>query len=217
MPLRQIKIAVSLVLLLAAGALLASRYYFPPPKIEARPHAGMGAALAERVIKLGSGGRITLLVPETAGGKFPAAQAQLKAFHAALQEVNLTVAATNVVKLDPNRLLRAPPGDFAEILRKLTDVDVVVSLLGPPVLNAEQKARVGGKRPKVIAVCSGDLPRQVNLKAIFADGFLHAAVVSRPEVGLTTPSSDNPADWFNHFFLWVTPQNVAALPDGAAK
>ncbi len=217
MPLRQIKIAVSLVLILAAVALLASRHYFSTPNIEARPHAGIGGALAERVIQLGGKGRIALMVPDTSEGKFPGAAIQLKAFHAALRRANLTVTLTNLVKIDPNRVLRAPPGDFADLLRKFTDADVVVSLLGPPVLNGDQKARVGEKHPKIIAVCTGDLPKQVNLKTIFSEQFLHAAVISRPGVGLTPPTSENPADWFQHYFLWVTPQNLADLPEGGVK
>ena len=46
MPMRQIKIVASVLLMLVALALLASRYYFPTPKIEARPHSGIGEALA---------------------------------------------------------------------------------------------------------------------------------------------------------------------------
>lgn len=217
MPVRQIKIVVSLLLMLVAAALLASRYYFPTPKIESRAHAGIGEALAERVRQLGGKGRVVLIAPDTSAGKFPGAAIQLRTFHAALRRANLSVAMTNVVRLDPNRLLRAPPGDFANLLKKFTEADVVVSLLGPPVLNGDQKARVGEKHPKIIAVCTGDLPRQVNLKPIFAEQFLHAAIISRPGVGLTTPASESPADWFQHYFLWVTPQNVTDLPEGATK
>ena len=217
MPLRQIKIAVSLVLMLVAAALLASRWYFSTPKIEERPHAGIGEALAERVVQLGGKGRVVLMVPDTSEGKFPGAAIQLKAFHAALRRANLAVALTNVVKIDPNRVLRAPPGDFADLLKKFTDADMVVSLLGPPVLSGDQKTRVGERHPKIIAVCTGDLPKQVNLKTIFAEHFLHAAIISRPGVGLTTPTSENPADWFRHYFLWVTPQNLADLPEGGVK
>ncbi len=217
MPLRRIKIVTSLLLMLVAVTLLASRYYFPTPKIEARPHAGIGQALAERVGQFGGKGRIVLIVPDTSEGKFPGAALQLEAFHAALRRANLTVAFTNMVKIDPNRVLRAPPGDFADLLKKFTDADVVVSLLGPPVLNGDQKARVGERHPKIIAVCTGDMPRQVNLKTIFAEQFLHAAIISRPGVGLTTPTSDNPADWFQHYFLWVTPQSLTDLPEGGVK
>lgn len=217
MPLRQIKIVASLLLMLVAVAVLASRHYFPTPKIEARPHAGLGEALAQRVAQFGGKGRVALLVPDTSEGKFPGAAIQLKAFHAALRRANLTVTFTNVVKIDPNRVLRAPPGDFADLLKKFTDADVVVSLLGPPVLNGDQKARVGERHPKIIAVCTGDLPKQVNLKTLFAEQFLHAAILSRPGVGLTTPTSENPADWFQHYFLWVTPQNLTDLPEGGVK
>jgi hypothetical protein len=204
--------------MVAALAVLALRSYQPTPKIEPRPHLGIGEALAERVAKsVGSGGHITLIAPDTHLSKFPGPAVQLKAFHGALRRANLSVAVTNIVKLDPGRVLRAPPGDFAEILRKQNDADVVVSLLGPPVLNPDQRVRAGDKRPKIVAVCAGDMPRQVNLKALFADNLLHAAIVSRPNPSPTLPESDNPADWFNHFFLWITPQNLADLPEGVNK
>lgn len=217
MRMRQIKIAVSLLLMAVAVALFGFRYYHSTPKIEEPPHLGIGEALAGQVTKLGNGGRITLIAPDTAAGKFPGAEVQLRAFHRSLERANLKVAATNLVKLDPNRLVRVPPGDFVDILRKLTDADVVVSLLGPPVLNADQKARLGNGRPKIIAICAGDMPKQVNLKAIFADNLLQAAIVSRPSPGLALPASDGSADWFDHFFLWITPQNLADLPESAVK
>jgi hypothetical protein len=217
MQMRQAKIIAAVVVMLVAAGLLASRWYFPMPKIEPRPHAGLGEALAERAVQLAGGGRVVLLTPDTSGGKFPGTAIQLRAFHAALRRANQAVVLTNVIKIDPNRVLRAPPGDFADLLRKFTEADVVVSLLGPPVLNGDQKARVGDKRPKVIAACLGDMPRQVNLKAIFNEQFLQAAIISRASPALTTPGSENPADWFQHYFQWVTPQNLADLPATAVK
>ena len=209
---RQIKIVFSLLVIAAAGAVLCFRYFGPMPRVEPRPHAALGEALAEQAGKLlGQGGRVTLIAPDTDAFHYPAAEMQLKAFHKALLRAGHKVAATNLIKLDPLRVVRVPPGDFAEILRKQSEADVVVSLMGPPVMSPEQKARVGSKRPKVIAICSGDMPRQINLPALFADNLLHAAVVSRPRLG-APPASDTPSAWFDHFFQWITPQNQADLP-----
>jgi len=215
---RQIKVAVSLVMIAAAAVTVAFRYYRPLPKLEPGPHLGIGQSLAERAAKLlQSGGRIILITPDTQANRFPGAAIQLKAFHEALQRAGLSVAATNIIKLDPNRVTRAPPGDFADILRKNKEADVVVSLLGPPVLSPEQKTRVGEKHPKVVAVCSGDMPRQIKLRPLFADNLLHAAILSRPSPSPNLPASGKPADWFSHFFLWITPENVIDLPDGGGK
>ncbi|HTD67527.1 MAG TPA: hypothetical protein VK846_13460 [Candidatus Limnocylindria bacterium] len=201
----------SLLAIVAAVAVLAIRYFGPMPKVERRPHAALGEALAAQTTKLlGSGGRVTLIAPDTSAFRYPGAEVQLKTFHQALRRAGHTVAATNLIKLDPLRVVRVPPGDFAEILRKQSDADVVVSFMGPPVLSPAQKARVGEKRPKVIALCSGDMPRQINLHALFADHLLQAAVISRPRPGVP-PASDTLSAWFDNYFQWVTPQNQTEL------
>jgi hypothetical protein len=146
----------------------------------------------------------------------PGAEIQLVAFHRALRQAKLTVAATNWIKLNPLYLRRVPPGDFADILRKQSDADVIVSLLGPPLLGAEHKARIGEKHPRVVAVCPGDLPLYFNLKPLFADNLLHAAIISRRSPG-PAPQSENLSQWFDHFFQWITAQNLADLPEPMAR
>ena len=207
---RQAKIVFSLLAIVVSLGILLFRYFQPVPKIESRPHLALGEALAERAAKLlGSGGRITLIAPDTVAFKYPGAELQLKAFHQALRRAGLSVAVTNLIRLAPLRPPRVPPGD--EFVRKLSDADVVVSLMGPPNLTADQKARLGEKRPKVIAVCSGDMPRQINLKAPFADNLLQAVIISRAKPG-PPPASENLAPWFDYYFQWITPQNVSDLP-----
>lgn len=218
MHLRRIKIGLSIALLVISTGLLVAHFYQPLPKVDPRPHVGMGQAVADRVLKLAStGGRITLIAPDTANHKFPGPAVQLQAFHEAMENAKQRVTSTNRVKMDPNRVLRVPSGDFAEALRRLSDTDVVVSLLGPPILTAEQRARVGEKRPKVVALCIGNVPRQVDLRALFAENLLHAAVISRVNPPAKLPESDDPAEWFNHLYLWVTAQNVSDLPEFVGK
>src|SRR6185503_9577800 len=99
---RQIKIVVSLLAIVGAGAILIFRYWEPLPAIEPHPHLAIGEALADQAAKaLGVGGRITLIAPDITAFKFPGAELQLKAFHQALQQAKLTVTATNRVKLNP--------------------------------------------------------------------------------------------------------------------
>jgi len=205
----QIKIAASLVVIIASLAILLFHAFQPLPKIEPRPHQALGEALAERATKLlGSGGHISLIAPDIAAFRFPGAEVQLKAFHQALRRAGQSVAVTNWVKLDPLRAPRIPPGD--EFFRKLSDADVVVSLMGPPILAGEQKTRFIEKKIKVIALCSGDMPRQMNLKSLFADNVLQAVAISRPKPGLM-PTSDDLSAWFENYFQWITPQNVSDL------
>jgi hypothetical protein len=210
---RKIKTVVSLLAIAVAGGILCFRYLSPPPAVEPQPHMAVGEALAAQAAKaLGSGGRITLIAPDVTAFKHPGAEVQLKAFHHALGQAKLSVAATNWIKLNPLYLRRVPPGDFADLLRKQSDGDVIVSLLGPPFLTAEQKARLGEKRPRVVAVCSGDLPLYFDLKSLFADNLLHAAIISRRAPG-PAPQADSLSQWFDHFFQWITVQNLTDLPE----
>lgn len=215
---QKVKILVAVPLLLGAAVLLF--FHFSPrmPQVEARPHQAIGEKLAEEALRLaGSGGRITLIAPDTTVFRYPGAEVQLLAFRKALRAAKVTLAATNLLKLDPLRPPRVPPGDFAEILRKLSDADVVVSLMGPPVLAAEHKKRLGEKRPRVVAVCAGDLPLQVDLKELFADNLLHVAIVSRSGPGLSAPANGSAQDWFTHYYQLITAKNVSELSAAPAS
>lgn len=182
------------------------------PDFEARPNRALGEALAEQALQnVGSGGRITLIAPDTSVFQNPAVNYQLEAFYRALRKAKQTVSATNLLKLDPIRLPRVPQELF-EILRKQPEADVVVSWLGPMTLNADQKARLPRKHPRVVAICSGWMPHQINLKLLFDDGLLDVAILSRPTPSSVLPKTDDLKDWFAHFFQIVTPKNISDLP-----
>jgi hypothetical protein len=67
-----------------------------------------------------------------------------------------------------------------------------------------------------VAVCTGDLPRRVDLKRLFEQKLLHAAVISRSAVASTPPASKRPQDWFDYLFEVVTPANLSELPAASA-
>lgn len=201
MQMRKVQTGLSLATIVLSLGFLLFRYFGPAPRIDARAHIGMGNVLAEQAAKsLGSGGHIVLVVPDTSVFRWPGPEAQLKAFHRALRKANVSVGMTNVVKLDPGRLVRVNAEDFFNWLHKLSEADVVVSLLGPPILTAEQRAKLAGRHARVIAVCAGEMPKQVNLPALFDDNLLHVAIVSRPVPSIGLPQTDDPKVWFDHFY-----------------
>ena len=211
-----LKTIISLVVILASAALLFFRFAGLPPGSEAAPHVGIGEALAEQAGKaLGSGGRIVLIAPDSSTFQYPGYEIQLKTLHSRLRKAHLSVASTNLIKLDPLYLARVSPGEFANILRKQSESDVVVSLLAPPVLTAEEKAKLPPKRPRVVALCSGDMPRTVNLKSFFDDELLFVAIVSRTGLTAARPATNDPQAWFNHFYQVITAANVGELPPPA--
>jgi hypothetical protein len=217
----KLKMMLSLGAILLAFALFYLRMFERGPEFELRPHLAAGEVLADLAAKsVGQGGRITLIAPDTSIYEWPAAASQLKGFYRALRRANLQVSATNLIKLDPIRLIRVPPQEFLRLIRKQNEADVIVSFLGPPIPTAEEKMQLRQKHGRVIALCSGDLPRQVNLKALIEERWIEAAIISRPLPPPGLPQSDHLPDWFAHFFEVITMKNAADLPAharGAAR
>lgn len=209
----QIKVLLSLVVTLAAVAIYCFQVYGLTPKIEARPHVALGEALAGTAMKqAGGGGRISLIAPDIAFFQYPGIELQMRAFHQVLRKAGVSVVVTNLIRIDPLRPSRVPPGDFVEILRKRSEKDVVVSFLGLSELTPENKLRLPDKRPHVIAVCSGDAPRQVNLRTLFHENVLGTAVISRPNPPITVPKSEDLPTWFDAYFLILRASDLTELP-----
>ena len=210
---RKLKIFLSLGVILVAAAVLYLRLFGRGPEFELRPHLAVGEAVADLAAKsVGNGGRITLIAPDTSTYEWPAAASQLKGFHRALRRANAQVSATNLIKLDPIRLIRVPPQEFLKLIRRQTEADVIVSFLGPPIPTAEEKAQIPQKHARVIALCLGDLPRQVNLKSLIEERLVETAIISRAAMPTGMPQSEHLPDWFAHFFEVINVKNAADLP-----
>lgn len=214
MPSARAKTIVAGLVILGAAAFLFAYLHPSPPRPEVALHEGIGQVLAEEAAKLmRPGGTVTLIARDAALFDCPAAEYQMQGFLRTAAKARLKVGTTNWIKLDPLRLVRVPPGDFLVALLRQREGGVVVSLLGPPLLSTEQRAQLGESRPKVVAFCSGDVPRHVNLRELFDLGLLHVAIISRPSPPLTKPDSKNPRAWFDHYYQVITPANLAGLPE----
>jgi hypothetical protein len=187
--------------LTTVGALLFlffSLYEFPP-RVNPKPHEALGQIVAQEAVKLlGPGGRVTLITRDTSVFKNPAIDLQIKSFSQTIKTLGGSVGQLISIKVDPLRIMSVPPGDFFQILKKASDADVIVSFLGPPV-------------------CSGAMPKQVNLKDIFEEKLLHVAVVSRRTASTAPPTSETTQGWFDHLYVLVTPANLSELSDPAIK
>jgi len=215
------KNVVSVVALLTTVAALSFLYFSIeglPPRLEARPHEALGQALAREAAKLlGPGGRITIISRDTALFQNPATDAQLKGFHRTAQSAKVPVAGIKAIKIDPLRVASVPPGEFFDVLRKAAEGDVIVSLLGPPVLSEEQAALLDDKRPRVIAVCASALPARINLKSLFDQKLLDAAVISRPEPQPGGGKGESLEQTFDRWFVLITAANLSELPPATAS
>ena len=180
------------------------------PKSETAAHEALGETLAQEALKLrGSGGRITVIARDTSLQKNPLADAQLQSFQRTIRKARATNSNV-LIKLNPIRLVAVPPNDFFELIKKRSEEDVIVSLIGPPELSDKQVSLLGDKRPKIVAVCSGWTPRQVDLRRIFEQGLLTSAVISRDESG--KGGAGGSSESFNKSFALITPSNVSDLP-----
>jgi len=211
LPARKTRGVLAALATLAAWAVLFLSLCPLPPRFDGEPHRELGQVLAQEALKLQQpGGRIILITRDTAMFKTPAFDAQAEGFRRTLKKARVEIAATRLLKVDPLRVLSVPSGDFLELLRKANENDVIVSLLGPPVLDAGQIAKLDGNRPRVLAVCSGAMPRQVDLKRLFDEKLIHAVVISREEPAASSAAGATGA--FDRNFKLIKAANLAELP-----
>jgi len=200
-----------LVLVGAVGSLYLTLYGWPL-RIDARPHQALGQTLAQEALKLGGAGtHVTLITRDTSLYLNPAIDALNKRFVDTLVRGGGKLTFTHSVKVDPLRITSVQPGDFLQVLKKVAETDVVVSLLGPPTLSGEQWASLKGKSPKVVAVCSPQLLGQADLKSLAEQGLLRLAIVHKTQVPSAAPAVDTPEAWFDHLFALVTPTNLSEV------
>ena len=157
------------------------------------------------------GARLIVIARAKEPFQVPAAAAQLDAFLRAIEKAGKNVTTTRLLKVDPLRVTSVPPGDFFDLMRQAGSNDVIVSFLGPPLLNDEQVSRLAGKRPRILALCSGAMPLQVDLRKMFERQLLLTAVISRTNAPARSTAGSAQAA-FDQMFQVVTSANVAELP-----
>ena len=181
------------------------------PSFNPRPHEASGWVLGQQALSLlKPGGPVVVIARDTAAFKNPASDVQLASLKKTLRAAGVSVTKLQALQVDPLRPVEVPPGDFFELIRKTPKGGVIVSLMGPPVLNETQRKQLGEIKPRIVAFCSGSSPENVDLRSLLEQGLLQAAVVSRTG----TRSSAHPKDlqgWFDGSFLAVTAANAASL------
>jgi hypothetical protein len=199
-------------------AIIAGAFFFVtlPAPVDRKLHAQIGAALADQAAGLvRPGGKITLICRDTETFPQPAMDILLKIFKGRFSKG--TTVTTLAVQVDPLRPASAPPGDFFELIRKSKPEDVVVSLLGPPILSDEQRFVLGGVRPRIVALCAGPSAGDIDLRRFFDAGLLHAAVVSQSFVRTTSDTARIIPKDFSSLYRTYRSNDLAALPRSPAS
>jgi hypothetical protein len=170
-----------------------------PPAIDRPLHKRVGEVLAGEAIKLlEPDARLIVIARAKEPFQVPAAAAQLDAFQRTIEKAGKNVTTTRLLKVDPLRVTSVPPGDFFDLMRQAGS-------------NDEQLSRLAGKRPRILALCSGAMPLQVDLRKVFEQQLLRTAVISRTNAPAQSTASSAEAA-FDQMFQVVTPANVAELP-----
>ena len=170
------------------------------PRIDPVPHEAVGRVLAWQTL--------SLLKP---GGQNPATDIQFAAFRAELKRSGVKIASVESLQADPLRPVGVPSGDFFRLIKFSATGNVIVSLMGPPVLTEPQLLQLGEPKPAIVAFCSGPLRDQVDLRSLFSHGLLHAAVVSKRTAAVSRARPASEREAFARHFVAVTPANLTAL------
>lgn len=209
--------AAAAVVIVGSGLFLLLWDRGTPPEFNPKPHQALGQVVAEEALKLlQNEGRIIVFARDPKSFKAPAQAEQWRSFCAALQQAGRKIAATNLLQVDPLRTPALPAASFLDRLQRANDSDVIVSFLGVPELTDDQIRRLGEKRPKVVAVCTGTAPLRVNLNRLFEQRLLHAAILSRvnPQPKPVAPAPAR--SWFDSLFQVATAANTGELPTPAS-
>jgi hypothetical protein len=183
------------------------------PRIDSRPHEATGWVMAQEALaRLQPSGQITVITRDTSSFKNPATDIQMASFRKALGQGHATIRSVHALQVDPLRPVEVPAGDFYGILKNTPKGNVIVSFMGPPMLTPAQCAQLGENKPAVVAFCTGSLPELVDLKVLFQQGVLQAAVVDRPAGRAPGPGRANLRACFDQSYLVITTANLADLP-----
>jgi hypothetical protein len=182
--------ALCIGVICVAAVIAALSAWHLPPKLDKGIYAQVGQVLAREAMAVTPPhGEIIVIARDTKAYRQPAMDITAEQIRAAAKALSVT---TKLIQLDPLRPVEVPPGDFYEVIRRAKPGQVIVSLLGPPVLETEQRAKLGTTKPKIVALCNGSLAEQTDLRELFREGLLHAAIVNRQAPsGSTSPAGES--------------------------
>ena len=182
------------------------------PGIDRARHEATGLMMAQQALGLlKPGGHLVVIARDTTAFKNPASDIQLATFRHEIAKAKAAISSVHSLQVDPLRQVEVPAGDFFELLRKTAPGDVVVSFMGPPLLSEAQRSQLPEAKAAVVAFCSGSLPEHVDLRALFEQGLLQAAVVTKKKAEIRGPQAGSLRECFDRSFVIITPSNLAIL------
>ena len=184
------------------------------PGVNPAPHRAAGTELARQALSLMKpGGQITVLTRDTTAFQNPASDFLLESFQRELRRAHIGINDIQKLQVDPLRLIEVPSGDFQRWIHHAAAGDVIVSMMGPPLLTSEQRRQLGEIQPAIVAFCPGSWPDRMDLRPLFAQGLLRAVIMSRRDQRSAAVNSEK----FDQNFAVVTAANVDDFMAAAGK
>lgn len=181
------------------------------PRLDSRPHQVAGRVLAEQTLALlKPGGTLLVITRDTSAFQNPAADTLLASLRRHLAKAGVKIDSLQALEVDPLRPLAVPAGDFFRWIKGAAKGSVILSLMGPPILEDAQLAQLGEIKPAIVAFCPGGL-RDQDLRSLFSRGLLQAAIVGKRHVAAPGGGPLNEQQAFDRQYVAVTPANLAAL------
>ncbi len=211
--LRHPVIGIAAGLALAAVLTAMVHVYYPSvPKGNDALYQQVGQELAKATLALlQPGGSVTVITRDTIVFKQPALETQLASFQKTLAKGGAKPAEVVMLQVDPSRLVEVPAGDFRQWIRKTPQGSVLVSFMGPPLLDDADRQKIGVVKSKIVAFCGGSLPGHGYIKSLFEQGLLHAVVVENLGVKPAGLKSKARGLRFEDLYLTVTSANLNSL------
>lgn len=173
---RNKRIGVSALVIVACAAMLFTKWPASPSFDKTR-YTEVGRTLAMEGLKLlKPGGKFTIIARDTDEYRQPAMTVALASVQRELKKAGVEIRGIESIQLDPIRPVEIAPGDFYEVLRRSASGDVVLSLLGPPILSDEQKLKLGSPKARIVAL----IPANLTADSLLKNGWLDVALVNKP-------------------------------------
>ncbi|MSU35550.1 MAG: hypothetical protein EXS36_10630 [Pedosphaera sp.] len=170
----------SCLVMLASAGMFASLIWDGNPSPHPGIHRAIGRTLGlQAKERLTPGGRITILLRDTSSFRQPGADLLLEGLRRELQSGVKCTVIVHPIEVDPARAEEISSEDFVELIRKAAPGDVIVSAMGPPQLNEEQRLRLGTIKPRIIAFCPRYHAEDPGIRQPIEQGILDVALVSR--------------------------------------
>ena len=199
---KTLKTIGAVFLILIALAWLQRSLHPKPLDDEAMPPYGVGQVLAEAAAKaVHEKGRVVIIcMPMTSVRGL----AQMHGFQETLAlHKNIKTVATNNFNPSETAIGCLSFEQFAAVVNKDSNADVIVSFLGVTSFSEAQIATLPKPSPKLVVMDWNPRDVQRGMKA----GLVEAAVMSRRLTGIPSDHPKTPHQWFDRYYDLVTPES----------